>query len=143
MPERRKSSRNAELSTFGPVSGLRFSKASTVTGIGGVVVARRRIVVTFGLVSGLRVSKVSTVTGLGGVVVARRRIVVTVGLVSGLRISKLSTVTGIRWGRGRETQNCRHFRTRLGSSPLKSLKTVNSHRDPGGSWSRDAQLSSL
>ena len=38
-------------------------------------------------------------------------------------------------GRGRETQNCRHFWTRLGSSRLKS---VNSHRDRGGRG-REAQ----
>ena len=91
--------------TFGLVSGLRVSKVSTVTGIGGVVVAKpgtvvtfglrdggvvvakRRTVVTFGLVSRLRASKVSTVTGIGGVVVAKRRTVVTFGLVSGLRVS--------------------------------------------------------
>ena len=128
----------------------------------GVVVAKRKTVVTFGLVSGLRVSKVSTATRIGGVVVAKRRTVVTFGLVSGLRVSKVSTATGIHggsWsrnaklsslldssrvfasqkcqqpqgsmgGRGRETQNCRHFWTRLGSSRLKS---VNSHRDRGGS----------
>ena len=40
--------------TFGLVSSLRISKASTVTGIGGVVVAKRRTVVTFGLASGER-----------------------------------------------------------------------------------------
>ena len=57
--------------TFEIVSGLRVAKVSTVTGIGGVVVAKRRTVVTFGLASGLRVSKVSTVTGIGGVVVAK------------------------------------------------------------------------
>ena len=34
-----------------------------------------------------------------------------------------------RGGRGRETQNCRHFWTRLASSRLKS---VNCHRDRGG-----------
>ena len=76
-----------------------------------------------------------------------------------------------RGGPGRETQNCRHFWNRLGSSRLKS---VNSHRDPGkvlvakrrsvitfgvasglrvskvstvtglgASWSRNADLSSL
>ena len=43
-------------------------------------------------------------------------------------------------GRGRETQNCRHFWTPLVSSRLKS---VNSHRDRGGSWSRNPELSSL
>ena len=78
MPERRKrrkSSRNVELSSL---FTFRLTKVSTVTGIGGVVVAKPRTVVTFGLVSRLRVSKVSTVTGIGG-------------------------------GRGRETQNCRHF----------------------------------
>ena len=45
--------------------------------------------------------------------VAKRRTVVTFGLVSGLRVLKVSTVTGIGGGRGRETQNCRHFWTRL------------------------------
>ena len=113
--------------TFGLLSGLRVSKVSTVTGIGGVVVTKPRTVVTFGLLSGLRVSKVSTVTGIGGVVVAKPRTVVTFGLVSGLRVSKCQQSRD--WGgRGRETQNCRHFWTRLGSSRLKS---VNSHRDRG------------
>ena len=74
--------------------------------------------------------------GSGGVVVAKPRIVVTFGLVSSLRVSQVSTVTGIRGGRGRETQICRHFWTRLGSSRLES---VNSHRDPG----RNPELSSL
>ena len=73
-----------------------FSKVSTVKGIGGVVVAKPRTVVTFGLVSHLRVFKVSTVTGIGGgVVVAKPRTVVTSGFVSSLRVSKVSTVTGI------------------------------------------------
>ena len=40
--------------TFGHVSALRVSKALTVTGIGGVVVAKPRTVVTFGLASGER-----------------------------------------------------------------------------------------
>ena len=61
--------------------------------------------------------------------VAKRRTVVTLGLVSGLRVSKVSTITGIGGGRGRETQNCHHFWTRLGSSRLKN---VNCHRDRGG-----------
>ena len=164
MPDRRKSSRNAELSslwtrlrvskvstvtriggvlvakprtvvTFGFVLRLRVSKVSTVTGIGGVLVAKPRTVVTFGFVLRLRVSKVSTVTGIGGVLVAKPRTVVTFGLVSRLRVSKVSTVTGIGGGPGRETQNCRHFWTRLASSRLKS---VNSHRDRGGPG-REAQ----
>ena len=42
------------------------------------------------------------------------------------RITKVSTVTGRGGGRGRETQNCRHF---LASSRLKS---VNRHTDQGG-----------
>ena len=135
LPERRKLSRNVELSSL---FTFRISKVS-VTGIGGVVVAKCRTVVTFRLASHLRVSKVTTVTGIGG-------------------------------GPGRETQNCRHFWTRLASSRLAS---VNSHRDPGvvvakrrtvvtfglvsrlrisqvstvtgigGSWSRNAELSSL
>ena len=74
-----KSSRNAELSSL---FTCRITKVSTVTGIGGVVVAKLRTFVTFGLVSGRRVSKVSTVTGIGGVVVAKPRTVVTVGLAS-------------------------------------------------------------
>ena len=47
------------------------------------------------------------------------------------RITKVSTVNSHRdrGGRGRETQNCRHFWNRLGSS---CLKRVNSHRDRGG-----------
>ena len=77
-----------------------------------------------------------------GFLVAKRRNVVTFGLVSGLRVSKVSTVTcRDRGGPGRETQNCRHFWTRLGSSRLKS---VNGHMQGSGrSWSRNAELSSL
>ena len=104
------------------------------------MVAKPRTVVTFGLVSRVRVSKVSTFTGIRGVVVAKPRTVLTFGLVLRLRVSKVSTFTGIRGGRGRETQNCPHFWTRLGSSRLKS---VNIHRDPGWSWSRSPELSSL
>ena len=37
----------------------------------------------------------------------------------------------------RETQNCRHFWTRVWSSRLKS---GNSHRGRGGSWARNAEL---
>ena len=105
MPERRKSSLNAELSSLFTFC---ITKVSTVTGIGGVVVAKRRTV-TFEIASLRRVSKVSTVTGIGGVVVAKPRTLVTFGRVLRLRVSKVSTVTGIRGGRGRETQNCRHF----------------------------------
>ena len=71
----------------------------------------------------------STVTGIREVLVAKRRTIVTFGLASGLRVSKVSTLTGIRGVGGRERQNRRHFWPRLGSSRLKS---VNSHRDPGG-----------
>ena len=156
--------------TFGLVSCLRVSKVSTVRRIRGgrgreaqncrhfwtplvssrlksvnshkdrgFVVAKPRTVVTFDS-SRVCVAKVSTVTRIGGVVVAKPRTVVTFGLLSCLRVSKVSTVTGIRGGRGRETQNCRHFWTPLVSSRLKS---VNSHRNPGGSWSRNPELSSL
>ena len=55
-------------------------------------------------------------------------------------LPKLSTVTGIGRGRGPETQNCRHFWVCLLSLRAKS---VNSHRDREGSWSRNADLSSL
>ena len=157
--------------TFGLVSGLCVSKVSAVTGIGGVVVAKRRTVVTFGLVSGLCVSKVAAVIGIGGVVVAKRRTVVTFGVVSFLSVSKVSTVTGIggvvvakrrtvghfgtrfgssrlksanrhrdRGGRGREKQNCRR---EIGLvSGLRVLK-MSAVTGIGGSWSRNAELSSL
>ena len=74
-------------------------------------------------------------------------------------------------GPGRETQNCRHFWTRVGSSRFKSIsshrnrrgrgreaqncrqlwigigsscfKSSNIHGDWGGSWSRNAELPSL
>ena len=92
MPERRKSSRNAELSSF---LTFHLTKVLTVTGIGRVLVAKRRIVVSFRFVSGLRVSKVSTVTGIGAVLVAKRRTVVIVGVVLRLHVFKVSTVTGI------------------------------------------------
>ena len=82
MPERRKSSRNAELSSL---FTFRITKVSTITGIGGVVVVKRRTVVTFGLVSSLRVSRVSTLTGIGRVLVAKRRTVNTFGPASGKR----------------------------------------------------------
>ena len=64
--------------------------------------------------------------GSGGFMVAKRRIV-----VSGLCVSKLKSVNSHRdrGGPGRETQHCRHFWTRPGSSRLKS---VNSRRDRGG-----------
>ena len=121
---------NPELSSLLDSSRLVASqKCQQSQGSGGIVVAKRKTVVTFGLASGLGVSKVSTVTGIGGVVVAKSRTVVTFGLASGLGVSKVSTVTGIGGDRGRETQNCRHFWTRLRSSHLKS---VNSHRDRGG-----------
>ena len=123
MPERRKSSRNAELSALFYVSYYKSVNShrdrggpccetqncrhfwtrlgsSRLTSVNshrdrGVLFAKRRTVVTFGLISGLRISKVSTFTGIGGVLVAKRRTVVTIGLVSGLRVSTVSTVTGI------------------------------------------------
>ena len=59
------------------------------------------------------------------------------------RVSKIKSVNSHRdrGGPGRETQNCRHFWTRLRSSRLKN---VNSHRDRGsrGPWSRNAESSS-
>ena len=48
LPERRKSSRNAKLSSL---LTFRSTKVSTVTGIGGVVVAKGRTVVTIGVAS--------------------------------------------------------------------------------------------
>ena len=78
----------------------------------GVVVAKPRAVVTVGLVSSLRVSKVSAVIGIGRVVVAQRRTVVTLdsSCVFAPQQCQQSQGSG---GRGRETQSCRHFWTRL------------------------------
>ena len=197
-------SRNAELSSLLDSSQVfAFQKVSTVTGIGRVLVAKRRTVVTFGLVSGFRISKsvnshrdragpgretqncrhfwtrlrssrfkkcqqsqgsggswsrnaelsslldssqvfasqkVSTVTGIGRVLVAKRRTVVTFGLVSGFRVSKSVNSHRDRAGPGRETQNCRHFWTRLRFSRFKKCQQS---QGSGGSWSRNAELSSL
>ena len=105
------------------------SRVPTVTGIGGIVVAKRRTVVTFRLALGRRVSRVPTVTGIGGIVDAKRRTVVTFGFALGRRVSKVSIVTGIRGGRNRKTQNCRHVWTCIGSPRFKS---ANRHRDPRG-----------
>ena len=169
MPVGRKSLRNAELSSL---FTFRITKVSTghrdlggrgretqncrhfwtrvfasqkcqqVTGIRGVVVAKRRTVVTFGLVLGLCISKVSTVTGIrkgrgcetqncrhfwtprvfasqkcqrsqgSGGVVVAKRR--TVVTFGRLGSSRLKSVNGHRepGGRGCETQNCRHFWTR-------------------------------
>ena len=94
------------------------------TGIGWVVLAKPRTVVTFGLVSSLRVSKVykkvSTVTGIGEVVLAKPRTVVTFALCVS-KVYKSVNSHRDRGGRARETQNCRHFWTRLVSSRLKSV----------------------
>ena len=133
-------SRNAELSSCLDSSRLFASqKCQPSQGSGGFVVAKRRTVVTFGLVSGLRVSKVSTVTVIGGVVVARRRTVVTFRLVSGLRVSKVSTVTGIGGVVVTRRRTVVTFRLVSGLRVSKSQQSQGS----GGSWSRDAELSSL
>ena len=75
----------------------------------------------------------SQCVGLAGEtkIVAKRRIVVT------FYVSHYKSVSSHtdRGGRVRETQNCRHFWTRLASSRLKS---VNNHRDRGGRG-REAQ----
>ena len=123
-PQSPKSSRNAQLSSL---FTFRITKVSTVTGIGGVGVAKARNVVTFGLGSRLRVSKVSTVTGIGG---SGSRNPELSSLLDSSRVfaSQKCQQSQGSGGRGRETQNCRHFWTRLVSSRLKS---VNSHRDRG------------
>ena len=175
-------SRNAERSSLLDLC-LRVSKVSTITGIGGGAWSRNaersslldlcfRVSKSVnnhrdrggrgrenGDSSGLRVPKASTITGIGGVVVAKRKKVVTFGLVGSSRLKSVNNHKD-RGGRGRETQNGRHFWTRLGSSRLKSvnsqegsggpgretqdgrhfwtrlgssrLKSVNNHRDRGG-----------
>ena len=71
---------------FGLVFGRRMSKVPTVTGIGGVLAAKRRPVVTLGLAFRRRIPEVPTVTGIAGVLVAKRRTVVPFGLAFGRRI---------------------------------------------------------
>ena len=78
---RRKSSRNAELSSLLDSSGIFASQKCQR--IGGVLVTKRRTVVTCGLALRLRVSKVSTVSRIRGVAVAKCRTVVTFGLAFG------------------------------------------------------------
>ena len=99
------------------VSRLSVSKVS-VTGIGGVVVAKPKSVVTFGLVSRLRVSKVSSVTGI---VVMKCRTVSH--FWTRLGSSRLESVNNHRdrGGCGHETQNCRHFWTIFGSSTVTGI----------------------
>ena len=55
--------------TFGLALGLRVSKVSTATGMGGVVVAKCRTVITFGLALRLRQQS----QGSGGILVAKPR----------------------------------------------------------------------
>ena len=114
---------------------FRVTKLSTIIGIGGVVVAKRKIVVPFGFVLHFRVSKVPTVIGIGGgiVVVAKRRIVVTFGLVSCLRVSGVSTVTGI--GGGASSRNAEQT-TLLDSSCVFASQKCQQSQGSGASWSR-------
>ena len=78
---------------LGLAFGRCISKVSTLAGIGGVLVEKRRTVVTFGnaLAIGRCISKVSTFTKIGGFLVAKRGTVVTFGLAFGRRTSKVST----------------------------------------------------
>ena len=76
------------------------------------MVAKSRIVVTFRLVLRLHVSKVSAISGIEGSVINHRD----------------------REGRASETQNCRHFGTRLASSRLKCHQSQGS-----GDRGREAQ----
>ena len=148
MPASRKSSRNAELSSLFTFS---VPKVSTITGIGGVVVAKRRTVVTRRTVVVvlldlcLRVSKVSTITGIGGVVVAKRRTVVTrrtvVVVTFGLVSSRLKTVNNHR-DRGRAWSRNAERSSLLDSSLCASQKRQQS-QGSGGPWSRNAKRSSL
>ena len=119
---------------------VRLTKVPTVTGIGGVLVAKRKTVITVGFVLGRRISRVPTVTKIGGVLGRetqnRRHSWVCVWL------SQLKSANNHRDRRdpGRETQTCRHFWTSVGSSHLKS---ANRHKDWGCPWSRNVEPSSL
>ena len=99
-------------------------KSVNVTGIEGLVVAKRRILVTFGLAFGLRISRVSTVTRIGGSWWLNAEFSSLLDLRCVFASSRLKSVNTC----GREKQNCRHFWTLVWSSRLKS---VNGHRDQG------------
>ena len=106
---------------------LRFvsQKCQQSQGIGGVVVAKRRTVITF-YVSCLK--SVNSHRGSGG---SWSRNAELSSLFDSSRVfaSQKCQPSQGSGGRGRETQNCRHFWLLLGSSRLKS---VNRHRDRGG-----------
>ena len=148
---------------FELVLRLRVSNVSTVTGIGGVVVARRRTVVTFctRLVSA-RLKSGNSHKGSGGSWSrdAELSFLLDSSCVFASQKCQQSQGSGGSWSRNAELSSLLDsscvlgiggvvvsrrrtvvtFCTRLVSSRLKS---GNSHKGSGGSWSRDAELSSL
>ena len=151
-PGSRKSSRKAEMSSL---LGLHVSRGNSHGDRSGSWSRNAELSSLLDLRCVFASQKCQQSRGSQWVVVAKRRTGVTFGLALRLRVSKVSTISGIAGGRGRETQNCchvwtccvgkmqncrRHFWTCVASSRLKS---VNNHGDRSGSWSRNAELSSL
>ena len=134
-------SRNAERSSFLDLRLVfAFQKCQQSQGSGGLGRETQSGRHFWTCIWSSRFKSVNSHGDRGGVLVAKRRAVVTFGLAFGLRVSRVSTVTGIGGCPGRETQSGRHFWTCIWSSRFKS---VNSHGDWGGSWSRNAERSSL
>ena len=114
-----------------PVWTRNVSTVSTVTGIGRVLVAKRRTVVAFGLACCPRVSTVSTVTGIWRVLVAKHKTVVAFGLACCPRISYSDNSHRHRASRGLETQNL---------LSLLALCLVVAFQDCCRSWPRVSSL---
>ena len=97
---------------------------ATVTGIGKVLVAKRRSVVTFGLALGRRVSIVSTITRIGGSLSqnAEQSSDLDSRLIA---VSKVAIVTGIR-------RVLVAKRRSVVTSWSPRLNSVNNHKDRGG-----------
>ena len=115
MPQkrkRRKSSRNAELSSL---FTFHITKVSTVTEIGGDFWTR---------LGSSRLKNVNSHRDRGGRGRETQNCRHFFGLVSGLHVSKVSTVTEIGGGRGRETQNCRHFFGLVSGLRVSKVSTV-------------------
>ena len=155
--------------TFGLASGLRVSKVSTVTGIGGCFGCGTQNCRHFWTrVGSSRLKSVNSLR-IGGSWSRNAELLLLWTCVGS---SRLKSVDSLRIGGcpGCGTQKCRHFWTRVGSSRLKSVnslriggswswnaellllldlrrvfapQSVNSHRDRRVSWLRNAELSSV
>ena len=102
MPEKQKSSRNAELSSVLDAYWVFASQCQQSWGSGGSR-SRNAELSSFLDACSVSISKMSPITGIRRVEVAKRRIVVSFPRLSGLRISKKSiTGIGVSWSQNAE-----------------------------------------